>query len=83
MARRIGLPARLVGGIVLSASGARTHTWAELFIGDWVPMDPAEGTGVASSAHLRLVAGGTGRWTDLFPLAGRYVATGREPAELQ
>jgi len=83
LARRVGLPARLVGGIVLTPKGARTHTWAELFIGDWVPMDPAEGTGVASSTHLRLVAGGTGRWTDLLPLAGRYVATGREPSELR
>jgi hypothetical protein len=83
MARRVGLPARLVGGIVLTTRGARTHTWAELFIGDWVPFDPAEGTSVASSAHLRLVAGGTGRWTDLLPLAGRYVATGREPSEMR
>jgi hypothetical protein len=82
MARRLGLPARLVGGIVLSKEGARTHTWAELFIGDWVPMDPAEGTGVASSTHLRLVAGGSGRWTDLLPLAGRTVAAGHEPREL-
>jgi hypothetical protein len=82
MARRVGLPARLVGGIVLTKGGARTHTWAELFIGDWVPVDPSEGTGLASPAHLRLVAGGTGRWTDLLPLAGRTVATGREPHEL-
>ena len=82
LARRVGLPARLVGGVVLTHTGARSHTWAELFIGDWVPMDPSEGTGLASSTHLRLVAGGTGRWTDLLPLAGRYVATGREPHEL-
>ncbi len=82
MARRVGLPARLAGGIIFTPRGLRTHTWAELFIGDWVPTDPTQEGLTASSTHLRLVAGGTGSWTDLFPLAGRFVASGREPAEL-
>lgn len=82
MARRVGLPARLAGGVVHTPRGIRTHTWAELFIGDWVPMDPSQTSSVASSTHLRLVSGSTGRWTELFPLAGGLVATGRDPVEL-
>jgi transglutaminase-like putative cysteine protease len=82
MARRVGLPARLAGGVLLTPRGLRTHTWAELFIGDWVPFDPSQSSSVASSTHLRLVSGSSGRWTELFPLAGGLVATGRDLVEL-
>jgi hypothetical protein len=37
---------------------------------------------VASSSHLRLVSGSSGRWTELFPLAGGLVASGRAPVEI-
>lgn len=83
LARRIGLPARLAGGLLLSPRGGRTHTWVELFIGDWVPTDPCQFGIVASPSHIRLVTGATGRWTDLFPLAAGLVATGRAPIELR
>lgn len=83
LARRLGLPAREVGGVLLTARGARAHTWAEVFIGDWVPLDPGQTGRVASPAHIRLVTGGSGRWTDLFPLAGGLVATGRAPVEIR
>ena len=83
LARRIGLPARTVGGLLLSPRGPRTHTWVELFIGDWVPMDPGQAGAVASPSHIRLVTGATGRWIDLFPLAAGLVATGRAPIEIQ
>ena len=83
LARRLGLPARTVGGLLLTAHGPRAHTWAEVFIGDWVPLDPGQAGRSASPAHIRLVAGGSGRWTDLFPLAGGLVATGRAPVEIR
>ena len=83
LARRLGLPARMVGGLLLTPRGPRAHTWAEVFIGDWVPLDPGQAGRVASPAHIRLVSGGSGRWTDLFPLAGGLVATGRAPVEIR
>ncbi|MBW8772340.1 MAG: transglutaminase domain-containing protein [Gemmatimonadetes bacterium] len=83
LARRLGLPARTAGGLLLTARGARAHTWAEVFIGDWVPLDPGQPGRSASPAHIRLVTGGSGRWTDLFPLAGGLVATGRAPIEIR
>jgi transglutaminase-like putative cysteine protease len=83
MARRLGLPARTVGGLLLTRNGPRAHTWAELFIGDWVPLDPGQGGRFASPAHIRLVSGAAGRWTDLLPLAGGLVATGRAPVEIR
>jgi transglutaminase superfamily protein len=83
LARRMGLPARLVGGVFVNARGLRAHTWVEVFIGDWVPMDPSQFDRVASPSHLRLVTGASGRWTDLFPLAAGLVATGRAPQEIR
>lgn len=83
LARRVGLPARIVGGIVLSGRGPRAHTWVEVFIGDWVPTDPTEQGLVATPSHVRLVTGASGRWTDLFPLAAALVATGRAPTEIR
>ena len=83
LARRIGLPARLVGGLLLAPRGPRGHTWAEVFVGDWIPLDPSQSGFIASPAHVRLVTGATGRWPDLLPLAGALVATDRVQAEIR
>ncbi|TFG94867.1 MAG: transglutaminase [Calditrichales bacterium] len=42
MSRTLGIPARLVGGVVLNAGKKKiSHQWVDVFIGDsWVPMDP-------------------------------------------
>lgn len=42
LARATGIPARLVGGLVLQAGSKRTsHQWVEAYIaGHWVPFDP-------------------------------------------
>lgn len=82
LARRIGLPARLAGGLLVTKQGVRVHSWAELYVGDWLPVDPTQSSFTASPSHLRLVAGGSGAWPDLLPLAGALVGTGTEPVEL-
>ncbi len=45
LARNIGIPARIKGGIILTESNKRTsHAWTELFInGSWVPFDALNG----------------------------------------
>ncbi|MBL8744655.1 MAG: transglutaminase domain-containing protein [Myxococcales bacterium] len=46
LARAAGIPARAAGGIVLIPgfkSQAGYHAWPELWLGDWVVMDPALG----------------------------------------
>ncbi len=42
LARATGIPARLVGGLVLEAGSKRTsHQWVEVYVaGHWVPFDP-------------------------------------------
>jgi len=45
LARNLGYPARIKGGIILKESNKRTsHAWAELYInGNWVPFDALNG----------------------------------------
>lgn len=83
LARRMGLPAREVGGLLFTPRGLRLHTWAEVFVGDWLPIDPAQGGFPATPAHARLVTGGSGGWTDLLPLSGALIASGTDPRELR
>ncbi|RME22534.1 MAG: transglutaminase [Deltaproteobacteria bacterium] len=54
--RNRGIPARLVGGIILTGGTKRiTHQWVEVWIdGHWVPMDPTNGH-FASLPHNYLV----------------------------
>jgi transglutaminase-like putative cysteine protease len=71
MARALGLPARPVAGLVRAAGRYYYHAWAEVYLGDWVAVDPSLDQVPADAAHLRLVIGGPVRSTDLARLLGR------------
>lgn len=45
LTRNLGIPSRLVGGLILNPGTKRTsHQWLEIYIGGyWVPMDPLNG----------------------------------------
>ena len=61
-ARRLGIPARYVGGYFHRADGVvqqeAGHAWAEAFVPDlgWVAFDPANGIS-ATDAHVRVAVG--------------------------
>ncbi len=60
IARHIGIPARLVGGVILNDGQKRTsHQWLEVNINhQWVPFDPTNGYFAALPAHyLELYVG--------------------------
>lgn len=75
LARRVGLPARPVAGLLVGRTRVRRHTWVEAFIGDWVPIDPAFGQFPATPAHARLLVGGTSHWAEYLALAGALQPT--------
>ncbi len=45
LARRAGIPARLVGGLILDSGRKNTsHQWVEAYVGGyWIPFDPLNG----------------------------------------
>lgn len=55
LARSANLPARLVGGVVMTSDGRwHRHTWAELYTDRWVPADPTFGRYPADASYVRL-----------------------------
>jgi transglutaminase-like putative cysteine protease len=71
MARALGLPARPVAGLVRAAGRYYYHAWAEVYLGDWVAVDPSLDQVPADAVHIRLAIGGLVRPTDLIRMLGR------------
>jgi transglutaminase-like putative cysteine protease len=82
LARAVGLPARTVAGLVYLDGTFYYHAWPEVWLNEWVAVDPTFGQFPADAAHLRLTIGGLARQLELVRLVGRLgvdvVAT--EPA---
>ena len=60
--RRMGIPARVVHGLLLGDGGARWHRWGEAWLGPlgWTPFDPGAAVGLVSVRYLPLVGSGEG-----------------------
>lgn len=52
--KSVGIPARLAFGFLYVGSVMTSHTWAEAFVGTWLPLDPETG-GAVGATHLRLL----------------------------
>jgi hypothetical protein len=73
LARSVGIPARLVHGLVYSQGsdgryGLYWHEWVEVYAGSWVAVDPTFGQAVADATHIQL---GEGDQTDAVALMGQ------------
>jgi len=67
LARSIGIPTRLVGGVVyIKDVGFLYHSWAESYIGRWVPVDPTFGQVPVDATHLKFVQGID--WSSFLPV---------------
>jgi tetratricopeptide (TPR) repeat protein len=58
MARSLGLPARLVSGLAYSGAAFGGHAWVEVYVGDWIEVDPTWGTDFVDATHIRNSASG-------------------------
>ncbi|MBV6521111.1 MAG: hypothetical protein MNPFHGCM_01238 [Gemmatimonadaceae bacterium] len=55
LARASGVPSRPVRGLLIDDGRVHTHTWAEVFLQGWIPVDPFLREFPASPAHVRLL----------------------------
>jgi transglutaminase-like putative cysteine protease len=69
LARAAGRPARPVAGLLRRDGRFYYHAWAEVYLGDWVPVDPMFGQLPADAGRLRL-AEGLARRVDLLRRIG-------------
>ena len=47
------------------------HAWAEVYLNDWIAVDPTFDQYPADAAHIRVAPGGLARQIELVPLIGR------------
>jgi hypothetical protein len=71
LARAVGLPARVVAGVVYADGAFLYHAWDEVWLGErWVTVDPTFNQLPADATHIKLVVGGPDTHTALVPLIG-------------
>jgi transglutaminase-like putative cysteine protease len=75
LARAAGLPARTAAGLVYLRGHFYYHAWPEVWLGQWVAVDPTFGQFPADASHLRFVIGGLARQVELLRLIGRVRVT--------
>ena len=71
LARAAGIPARVDAGLAYIDGKFYYHAWPEIFLRDWVSVDPTFGEFPADAAHLRFTIGGLGRQAEMIRLMGR------------
>ena len=71
LARAVGLPARTAAGLVYVDGRFYYHAWPEVFLRDWVAVDPTYGQFPADASHIRFTVGGLARQGELIWLIGR------------
>lgn len=70
LARALGLPARTAVGLVYVNDAFFYHAWPEVWLGEWVAVDPTFGQYPADAAHLRFVVGGLAQQVEIVRLIG-------------
>lgn len=70
LARALGLPARSAVGLVYLEGAFYYHAWPEVWLGEWVAVDPTFGETPAGAAHLRFVTGGLAQQVEVARLIG-------------
>jgi len=71
LARAAGIPSRIAAGLAYIDGKFYYHAWPEIYLREWVAVDPTFGQFPADAAHLRFVVGGLGRQAELLRLMGR------------
>ncbi len=70
MARALGLPARTAVGLVFVNGAFFYHAWPEVWLDEWVAVDPTFGQYPADASHIRFVIGGLAQQVEIVRLIG-------------
>jgi transglutaminase-like putative cysteine protease len=59
LARAVGIPTRIVNGLVYSKeyAGFLYHAWPEVYVGEWRALDPTFGQNIVDATHIKLTEG--------------------------
>lgn len=72
-ARALGIPTQIAIGIVWSddLEGFYYHAWPEVFVGQWVPLEPTLGQDIADATHIKFLSGSIDKWPRLAAYIGQ------------
>jgi transglutaminase-like putative cysteine protease len=70
LARAAGIPARVAAGLAFLDGKFYYHAWPEIWLEQWVAVDPTFGQFPADASHLRFSIGGLGKQAELLRLMG-------------
>lgn len=71
LARAAGIPARMAAGVVYFRDGFYYHAWPEVWLGEWIALDPTFNQFPADATHIRFVTGNLDRQSDILKLVGK------------
>lgn len=71
LARSLGIPAKMVAGLVYQGNRFFYHAWPEVYLGRWVPLDPTFNQAPADATHIPLVEGSLQEQVGLISKLGR------------
>ncbi len=70
LARAVGLPAKTVVGMVYVRDAFYYHAWSEIWLGEWISLDPVLKQFPADVTHVKFIEGEIDRQIDLLQLIG-------------
>ncbi|MCL2760817.1 MAG: transglutaminase-like domain-containing protein [Desulfuromonadales bacterium] len=84
-ARSLNIPTRVVTGIVyVPDKGFLYHSWAEVFIGGWIAVDPTFGQIPADATHIKLAEGDSiDDMANILSIIGRVKGSVKEVAYIK
>ena len=71
LARAAGIPARVVAGVVYLDGAFYYHAWSEVWLGQWVAVDPTFQQMPADATHVKFVEGGPEQHMALLKVIGQ------------
>ncbi|MBM4030330.1 MAG: transglutaminase domain-containing protein [Planctomycetes bacterium] len=76
LARAAGIPAREVAGVtaIERGEGLYYHAWPEVWVGEWLAMDPTLGQDLADATHIKFAQGGADQVYRIMAIFGRLKA---------
>lgn len=71
LARAVGLPARVAAGVVYLDGAFYYHAWADVWLGQWVAVDPVFRQFPADATHVKFIQGGPEEHLALLKVIGQ------------
>ena len=78
LARASGIPTRIALGLTYKDGYFYYHAWPEIFIGQWIAIDPTLGQFPADAAHMRITTGDIDKQMQILSVIGKIKIEGLE-----